>query len=455
MSDLSSLATVWSPEQWRQQPISQEVVWPDVAAAGEVIRQLAKKPPLIFAGEARRLETRLAAVAQGEAVALIAGDCAEHFDRLSADRIRDQLRLLLQMSLILSTGLGLPTVKIGRLAGQFAKPRSSLVERTGDHDVDAFRGHLINSEFADPVSRKPDPTRLLEGYSYSAACLNLVRAFLSGGFADLTEIHQWNTSVWQSTRAGKHYEALAARVDDSLRLLRALSFDPVRQGSDAMNEFYTAHEALVLDYESSLTRRDSLTGRWYDCSAHLLWLGERTRSLDGAHVDFVRGIANPVGVKLGPTASADDVAALLETLDPKQTPGRLTLMFRLGVDHIEEVLPRLLEPVRTRQVKPVLMVDPMHGNTRATQGGRKTRDLASVIRETLTFRRIVTAAGLFAGGIHLETTPEDVTECVGLDLPEAEEGFLSRRYESLCDPRLNGAQSLEFASAVAVAHMEN
>ncbi|MEV7619452.1 class II 3-deoxy-7-phosphoheptulonate synthase [Microbacterium sp. NPDC089321] len=431
---------------WRSRRQQQEVIWPDAGAAREEISRLARLPPLVFAGEIRRLKSRLASVAVGDAFALIAGDCAESFSLLSADRIRDQMKIILQMSLVLTHGMGLPVVKIGRMAGQFAKPRTNAYEDSDVGRIPTFRGHLINSEFVDQESRTPDPRRLVQGYNYSASMLNLVRAFATGGFADLSAVHAWNQDFVAESPAGARYESVADDIDRTMRFLRACGLED----SPALHhsEFYTAHEALVLDYESALTRVDSLTDSWYGCSAHLLWIGERTRQLDGAHIEYVRGIENPIGIKISGSCTPEELLNLCQILDPTRDPGRLVVMTRIGAADVRRALPPLMRALKNQGHNPVWMCDPMHGNTRTAADGTKTRHFEDIMSETVDFIAVAREEGVHPGGVHLELTPEDVTECTGGSWATLEKD-LSRNYQSLCDPRLNGNQGLDLAFLVA------
>ena len=438
-------------ERWRERSEAQPVLWSNREAARAEFAKLRALPPLVFAGEIRRLRERLADVASGRGFALIAGDCAESFDVLNADRIRDQLKIILQMSVILAHGTGLPVVKIGRMAGQFAKPRSSPTEVTPSGTLPTFRGHLINSEFEDPESRAPDATRLVRGYNFSASMLNLVRAFTTGGFASLDQVHNWNQDFVAQSPAGHRYEALAHDIDRALQFMRACGAADSRMLTES--DFYTAHEGLVLDYESALTRRDSLTNDWYGCSAHLLWIGERTRQLSGAHVEYMRGIGNPIGVKISDACTPAEVTDLCRLLDPDKTPGRLVLMARMGADRITPSLPPLMRAVREAGHPVVWMSDPMHGNTRTTRDGTKTRDFDRVASELIAFIDVARAEGVHPGGVHLELTPEDVTECTGGSWAMSESD-LDLNYQSLCDPRLNGTQSLDLAF-LAAEHLRN
>jgi 3-deoxy-7-phosphoheptulonate synthase len=413
-----------------------------------VLKQLSTLPPLVFAGEARALTAALGQVADGKAFLLQAGDCAESFDAFSADGIRDSLQVILQMAIVLSYSAGVPTVKVGRIAGQFAKPRSADTERIGDLDLPSFRGHLVNDIAPTAAARVPNPDRLLQAYHQSASTLNLLRAFVKGGFADLARVHQWNQEFVASSREGQRYERLAQDIDRALRFMRACGIASETQPNLHEVDFFTSHEALILGYEEALTRSDSLTGEWYDCSAHMLWIGERTRQVDGAHMEFLRGVGNPVGCKLGPTATPDEVLAICETLNPDRLPGRLTLISRMGADGVEDRLRPLLAAVRDAGHPVVWACDPMHGNTYTSAGGKKTRHLDAVLSEIAGFFAAHRAEGTWPGGVHVELTGDDVTECLG----GAEEIFdadLDDRYETMCDPRLNGRQSLDLAFRVA------
>jgi 3-deoxy-7-phosphoheptulonate synthase len=439
---------MWAPASWRDRPAAQQPRWPDDAALHATLKQLATLPPLVFAGEARALTTALGQVADGKAFLLQAGDCAESFDSFSADGIRDRLKVILQMAIVLSYSSGVPTVKVGRIAGQFAKPRSADFEKIGDLEIPSFRGHIVNDILPTEAARVANPERLLQAYYQSASTLNLLRAFVKGGFADLTQVHQWNQEFVASSREGQRYERLADEIDRSLRFMRACGIDSATQPNLHEVDFFTSHEALILGYEEALTRRDSLTDLWYDCSAHMLWIGERTRQLDGAHVEFLRGVDNPIGCKLGPTATVDEVLALCEALNPDKVPGRLTLISRMGADVVEDALRPLLAAVRDAGHPVVWACDPMHGNTFTSESGRKTRHLDAVMREIAGFFAAHRAEGTWPGGVHVELTGDDVTECLG----GAEEIFdadLDSRYETMCDPRLNGRQSLDLAFRVA------
>ena len=440
--------TTWSPSAWHDRPAEQQPDWPDAAALEQALKQLSALPPLVFAGEARALTSSLGAVAQGNAFLLQAGDCAESFHEFSADNIRDKLRVILQMAVVLTYGAGVPVVKLGRIAGQFAKPRSSPTEKIGDLVLPSFRGHIVNDDAPTPEARRPDPARLVAAYHQSASTLNLVRAFVKGGFADLSQVHVWNQQFVGSSNQGMRYEAIATEIDRALRFMRACGIQLGEEAALSQVDFWTSHEALLLGYEEALTRRDSLTGDWYDCSAHMLWIGDRTRDLDGAHVRFLAGVHNPIGVKLGPTVTPDHALALCEILNPHRIPGRLTFISRMGAAKVEARLPALLAAIRDAAHPVVWACDPMHGNTFSSQGGRKTRHFEDVMTEIVGFFDAHAAEGTWPGGIHVELTGDDVTECLG-GAEDISEDQLNLRYTSTCDPRLNARQSLDLAFRVA------
>ena len=440
----------WTPGSWRDRHAAQQPEWPDQAALEYVHKQLSTLPPLVFAGEARHLRSALAEVAAGRAFLLQAGDCAESFADFTADAIRDKLKVILQMAVVLTYGSGVPVVKLGRIAGQFAKPRSSATELVGGVELPSFRGHMVNDDAPTVEGRVPDPGRMLSAYHQSASTLNLLRAFTTGGFADLSHVHQWNQQFVASSSQGRRYDAIAGEIDRALRFMRACGID--LQGEATLHQvaFWTSHEALVLSYEEALTRQDSLSGDWFDCSAHLLWVGERTRQLDGAHLAFLAGVANPLGCKLGPTATVDDVLGICAALDPDRSPGRLTLIARMGAGRAPERLPELLRAVRRAGHPVVWACDPMHGNTFTSPGGRKTRRFDDVLTEIREFFAVCRAEGVWPGGVHVELTGDDVTECLGgAGIEEILEDHLSIRYTSACDPRLNARQSLDLAFQVA------
>jgi 3-deoxy-7-phosphoheptulonate synthase len=438
----------WSPQSWRDHPAAQQPDWPDADALERALDELRAVPPLVFAGEARNLRHSLAEAAEGRAFVLQAGDCAESFDAFSANAIRDKLKVILQMAVVLTYGSGVPTVKIGRIAGQFAKPRSSPTEVRDGVELPSFRGDMVNDLAFEPEARRADPGRLVRAYHQSASTLNLLRAFAKGGFADLSRVHAWNLEFLDASVEGRRYEALAAEIDRALRFMAACGIDLDAELQLHQVDFYTSHEALILGYEEALTRLDSLTDQWYDCSAHLLWIGERTHQLDGAHVEFHTGIENPVGVKLGPSATVDEVLGLCERLDPERQPGRLTFVSRMGAERVGEVLPPLLQAVRDSGHAALWICDPMHGNTFQHESGYKTRHFDDVMREVHGYFSVCADAGVWPGGIHVELTGENVTECLG-GSEAILDGHLEKRYESECDPRLNARQSLDLAFQTA------
>ncbi|MGK2928929.1 MAG: class II 3-deoxy-7-phosphoheptulonate synthase [Acidimicrobiales bacterium] len=445
---MSTTAGSWTPDSWRTKAAEQQPVWPDEARLDAVLKHLASFPPLVFAGEARDLTTQLGQVANGEAFLLQAGDCAESFDGFSADAIRDKLKVILQMAVVLTYSSGVPTLKVGRIAGQFAKPRSSPTETVDGLELPSFRGHIVNDVGFTEGERQADPERLLQAYHQSASTLNLLRAFTKGGFADLTRVHAWNQEFVASSNEGQRYEQVADDIERSLRFMRACGIDTEDTPNLHEVDFFTSHEALLLGYEEALTRQDSLTGEWYDCSAHMLWIGERTRHLDGAHVEFLSGVGNPLGCKLGPTATPEEVLGLCEVLNPERVPGRLTLVSRMGADNIGDLLPPLLAAVRDAGHPVVWACDPMHGNTFTSESGKKTRHFEDVVREVAGFFLAHRAEGTWPGGIHVELTGDDVTECLG-GAEEISDADLPDRYETMCDPRLNGRQSVDLAFRVA------
>jgi len=438
----------WSPASWQDRVAEQQPEWPDEGALQRALKQLSTLPPLVFAGEARALQASLAEVAAGKAFLLQAGDCAESFHDFTADNIRDKLRVILQMAVVLTYGSGVPVVKLGRIAGQFAKPRSAATEIVGGVEMPSFRGHMVNDDAATFEARQPDPARLIASYHQAASTLNLLRAFTKGGFADLSQVHVWNQQFVASSAEGQRYEAIAGEIERALRFMRACGIDLVAEQRLHQVDFWTSHEALILGYEESLTRRDSLTGDWYDCSAHLLWIGERTRQIDGAHFEFLRGVKNPLGCKVGPTASVDEVLDICAALDPDKTPGRLTLISRMGANTVGDLLPALVRAVKDAGHPVVWAVDPMHGNTFSSPSGRKTRHFDDVLAEIREFFAVHRAEGTTPGGVHVELTGDNVTECLG-GAEEVLEGHLDSRYTTMCDPRLNARQSIDLAFRVA------
>ena len=438
----------WSPDAWRTRRAAQQPDWPDSAALEDVLAQVRRLPPLVFAGEARTLTDSLAAAHSGDAFLLVAGDCAESFEAFSADSIRDKLKVILQMSVVLTYGSGVPTIKVGRMAGQFSKPRTDATETRDGVELPSFRGDTVNDSAFEAVARRPDPARLLRAYHQSAATLNLTRAFAKGGFADLTRVHSWNQEFVASSPEGQRYEALASDIERALRFMAACGIDLQAELQLHQVDVWTAHEALLLAYEEALTREDSITGDWYDCSAHLLWIGDRTRQIDGAHVEFLSGVKNPLGIKLGPTASQQDVVSLCERLNPARRPGRLVLFSRMGADRVGELLPPLLRATKAAGHPVVWACDPMHGNTFRHESGVKTRRYDDVMRELHGFFDACRAADVWPGGVHIELTGEDVTECLG-GSEAVLVGHLDQRYETMCDPRLNARQSLDLAFETA------
>lgn len=436
----------WTPESWRAKPIQQQPSYPDAAHLARVEQTLAGYPPLVFAGEARELRRQFAEVSEGRAFLLQGGDCAESFAEFSTFKIRDTFKVLLQMAIVMTFAAGCPVVKVGRMAGQFAKPRSANDETLDGVTLPAYRGDIVNGIGFDAASRVPDPERLLQAYHQSTASLNLLRAFASGGLADLHQVHQWNLDFIANSALAERYSQLADRIDETLAFMRACGLDSAPQLREA--SFYTAHEALLLNYEQAFVRRDSLTGQYYDCSAHMLWIGDRTRQPDGAHVEFLRGVGNPVGVKVGPSTSSEDLLRLLDLLNPDNDPGRLNLIVRMGAGKVGEHLPRLIRTVQAEGRKVLWSSDPMHGNTIKASSGYKTRDFAQILGEVREFFQVHKAEGTYAGGIHIEMTGQNVTECLGGARPISEAG-LADRYHTHCDPRLNADQSLELAFLIA------
>jgi 3-deoxy-7-phosphoheptulonate synthase len=438
----------WTPESWRLQPIRQVPAYPDPARLAAFERRIAGYPPLVFAGEARRLKAALGQVADGRAFVLQGGDCAESFADFTANNIRDTFRVLLQMAVVLTFGAAVPVVKMGRMAGQYAKPRSSDVETVGGETLPAYRGDIVNGPEFTPEARTPDPARMETGYFQSASTLNLLRAFAGGGYADLHEVHRWNLGFVNRSPLVEQYRDLAHRIDETLAFMSAVGLNGANTPQVRETDFYTSHEALLLPYEQALTRVDSTTGDWYACSAHFLWIGDRTRQPEGAHVEFLRGVRNPIGLKVGPTTDPDELLRMIDVLNPDDEAGRLTLITRMGVDKVARLLPPLLRAVRRSGRRVVWLCDPMHGNTISTASKVKTRNFDSILGEVRGFFDAHAAEGTFAGGVHVEMTGRDVTECVG-GAHRLTEADLGGRYETFCDPRLNAEQSLELAFLVA------
>ena len=443
----------WRPDSWKSRPIVQVPDYPDPDAVKKVEEELSSYPPLVFAGEARNLKAHLAAVAEGRAFLLQGGDCAESFAEFHPNNIRDSFRVLLQMAVVMTFAAACPVVKVGRLAGQFAKPRSSNMETQDGVELPSYRGDIINGPNFDAASRVPDPARMIKAYSQSAATLNLLRAFAQGGYANLTSVHKWNLDFVSKSGAGEKYQELADRIGEALAFMEACGVHPGTVHQMQGTDFYTSHEALLLGYEQAMTRVDSTTGDWYDTSAHMLWVGDRTRQLDGAHLEFLSGIGNPVAAKVGPTTEIDGLIKLIDKLNPKNEAGRLTLITRFGADKVEEHLPRLLRAVKAEGRKVVWSCDPMHGNTQTSASGLKTRPFDRVLKEVKQVFACHRAEGTYAGGIHLELTGQNVTECIGGAVAITEDA-LSSRYHTHCDPRLNASQSIEMAFQLAEALKE-
>ena len=442
------MAQPWTPASWRGKPISQVPEYPDPAALAAVETRLKTHPPLVFAGEARNLMGGLAQACEGKAFLLQGGDCAESFAEFHPDNIRDTFRVLLQMAVILTFGAAMPIVKLGRIAGQFAKPRTEDTETRNGVTLPAYRGDNINAIEFTPESRTPDPGRLMQGYAQSAATLNLLRAFSSGGYADLHNVHRWTLGFIAGSPSGERYRALAQRISETLEFMEACGITPDSTPQLRVTDFYTSHEALFLNYEQALTRIDSTSGDWYDTSAHFLWIGDRTRQPDSAHVEFCRGIKNPIGLKCGAALAEDDLLRLIGILNPENKPGRLTLICRFGADRIAERLPRLIRAVQREGAKVVWSSDPMHGNTIKSQAGIKTRSFDRILKEVKTFFDIHRAEGTHGGGVHFEMTGQNVTECLGGAQAISEEDLV-HRYHTHCDPRLNASQALELAFLMA------
>ena len=438
----------WTPDSWRDCPIKQVPTYPDPDKLTEMEARLRRYPPLVFAGEARRLKTALAEAAEGRAFVLQGGDCAESFADFTANVIRDSFRVLLQMAVVLTFGSATPVVKLGRMAGQFAKPRSSDSETIGDVTLPSYRGDIINGPEFTAQARIPDPNRMEFAYFQSAGTLNLLRAFAQGGYADLHEVHRWNLDFVGRSPLAERYQDLAHRIDETLSFMAACGMTSATTRDMRETDFYVSHEALLLPYEQALTRIDSTTGDWYACSAHFLWIGDRTRQPDGAHVEFLRGVKNPLGMKVGPTSNADDLLRILDTLNPQNEPGRVTLISRMGAGQVREKLAPLVRAVKKAGRRVVWICDPMHGNTITTSDKIKTRNFDSILNEVRGFFDVHAQEGTWAGGVHVEMTGQNVTECIG-GAQKLTEANLSERYETFCDPRLNAEQSLELAFLVA------
>ncbi len=441
--------TQWKPDSWRSKPAKHiPDDYPDASALQDVEGVLRKSAPLVFAGEARNLKADLAAAANGKAFVLQGGDCAESFKEFSADGVRDTFRVLMQMAVVLTFAGGKPVVKLGRIAGQFAKPRSSNTETRDGVTLPSYRGDIINGMDFDAAARAPRPKRMLRAYSQSAATLNLLRAFATGGYAHLGNVHQWNMGFVKRSPAGARYRTIADKISETLEFMDACGITPATAPQLAATPFYTSHEALLLGYEEAMTRIDSTSGEWYDTSAHLLWIGDRTRQPDGAHIEFCRGVRNPIGIKCGPSLDPDEALRLLDMLSPDNEPGRIVLINRYGAEDVGRFLPKLVRKIEAEGRSVVWSCDPMHGNTQKTSNGYKTRPVDLILREVGSFMDVVHAEGAWPGGVHFEMTGQDVTECIGGAQAITEEDLKSR-YHTHCDPRLNGEQSLELAFLIA------
>lgn len=438
----------WTADSWRARPGVQMPHYPDPAALADVTGKLSTWPLLVFAGEARALTAKLGEVAEGRAFLLQGGDCAESFGDFTSDSIRDTFRVLLQMAVVLTFGAQVPVVKVGRMAGQFAKPRSADTETIAGTELPSYRGDIINGFDFTAEARIPDPARMLQGYLQSAATMNLLRAFSQGGFADIHRVHAWNLGFAQGTPGSEQYGALAQRISGALDFMTAAGLNPDNSERMKRVDFYTSHEALLLEYEQALTRVDSITGKSVAGSGHMLWIGDRTRQLDGAHIEFCRGVMNPIGLKCGPSITPDDLLALIDRLNPDNIPGRLTLIGRFGAGNVAAHLPALIRAVEGAGEKVVWACDPMHGNTIKSASGYKTRPFERVLQEVREFFSICRAEGAYPGGVHFELTGSDVTECTG-GMVEVTDESLADRYHTACDPRLNAAQALELAFLLA------
>lgn len=434
----------WTPSSWRDFPIKQQPTYQDQEALKEVERQLKSFPPLIFAGEARTLKKQLAKVGRGEAFLLQGGDCAESFSDFKSKTIKNLFKLMLQMNMVLMYSAGKPVIKIGRIAGQFAKPRSSDFEEINGVKLPSYRGDIINEIAFTEVARVPNPHNMIRAYNQSAATLNLIRAFARGGMADLNQVHQWNLDFIQDNTLGQKYEELSKKIDSAMKFMAACGLTSDLTPQLNQTTLFTSHEALLLNYEEALTRKDE-TGQWYDCSAHMLWIGDRTRDLTDAHIEFFRGINNPIGCKVGPTMQSDELIQLIDALNPDNEEGRLNLIVRMGADKIREYFPPLLKQVRDAGKNVVWSCDPMHGNVEKSSTGYKTRDFTNILSEVSQFFEIHHEMGTVAGGIHLEMTGNDVTECTGSTSSPISDTDLGDRYHTQCDPRLNASQALELA----------
>ncbi|NPA66292.1 MAG: 3-deoxy-7-phosphoheptulonate synthase class II [Epsilonproteobacteria bacterium] len=438
----------WNPSSWREKPILQQPTYPDQEALNKVLAELKNYPPLVFAGEVRNLKEQLAKVTRGDAFLLQGGDCAESFSEFHANNIRDTFKVLLQMAVVMTYAGSVPVVKIGRLGGQFAKPRSSDTETQNGITLDSYRGDIINSVEFTKEARTPDPQRMIKAYNQSAATLNLLRAFASGGLADLKQVHKWNLDFAHQSEVSKKYEELAEQIEQSLRFMEACGVTSKTYRTLRETDFYTSHEALLLPYEEAFTRKDSITDEWYNVAAHMVWVGDRTRQLDGAHIEYLRGIKNPVGVKAGPSMDPEDLVRLCQKLNPNNEEGKVNVIVRMGANKVADGMPKLVRAIEAEGLNVLWSCDPMHGNTIKSSNNYKTRPVEDVLTEVKQFFQVHKAEGTYAGGIHLEMTGKNVTECIGGSFMITEED-LSSRYHTHCDPRLNADQSLELAFLIA------
>ncbi len=438
----------WTRSSWREKPIRQQPHYNNIELLKNVEQELSKYPPLVFAGEVRQLKASLADVVNGKAFLLQGGDCAESFSEFNAVNIRDMFKVMLQMAVVLTFAGGCPIVKVGRLAGQFAKPRSSDFEEVNGVKLPSYRGDIINDIEFTEEARVPNPKRMLKAYNQSAATMNLLRAFSRGGLADLHQVHKWTLGFVEESPLGERYRNLCERISETLAFMEACGINSVNTPHINETVVYTSHEALLLNYEEALTRKDSITGDWYDCSAHMLWIGDRTRDVDEAHVEFLSGVKNPIGIKAGPTMTADGLLALVDKLNPENEAGRLNIIIRMGADKIETEFPKLVRAIKAANKNVLWSIDPMHGNTIKASNNYKTRSFDEVLREVKGFFKVHEEEGTFPGGVHLEMTGQDVTECIGGAQDITEEN-LACRYETQCDPRLNANQALELAFLIA------
>ncbi len=440
--------STWSPSSWKEKPILQQPTYPDQVKLESVLSELRNYPPLVFAGEARSLKEQLANVAQGKAFLLQGGDCAESFSEFHADNIRDTFKALMQMAVVMTYAGGLPVVKVGRLGGQFAKPRSSNTETLDGITLDSYRGDIINGIDFNEKARVPDPERMIRAYNQATATQNLLRAFASGGLADLHKVSKWNLDFAHKSEIGEKYEAIAEDIEKSLKFMEACGVTSKTYRTLRETDFFTSHEALLLPYEEAFTRKDSITGDWYNVAAHMVWIGDRTRQLDGAHVEYMRGIKNPIGIKAGPSMDPEDLVRLAQAVNPDNEAGRLNIIVRMGANKVGEHMPQLIRAIEREGLNVVWSCDPMHGNTIKSSNGYKTRPVDDVLTEMKQFFQVHRSEGTFGGGVHLEMTGKNVTECIGGSFTVREED-LSSRYHTHCDPRLNADQSLELAFLIA------